>query len=110
MMNNLNFLFKPLIAVLLVVFSAGLSHPAVAGETQMSEREHLARVLHELDAIKPILLSAQRAPKNPGRTRFKYKTLLRDLNLMRQGLDEYIQGTVDQPRQTVRPLSGSYTQ
>ena len=82
----------------------------MAGETQMSEREHLARLLHELDAIAPIITNAQRAPKDPGRTRFKYRTLKRDLKLMRDGIEAYLYENLNEPRETVLPLSGGYTE
>ena len=96
----------------LALMMAGLlfSASSYAAETQMSEREHLARLVHELNALKPILVQAQRAPKDPGRERFKYRAMNRDLKLMIDGLEGYIYRVDEQPRTSIEPLSGGYVE
>jgi RAQPRD family integrative conjugative element protein len=99
-----------IVVLLAGALGGGVAVNISAAETQMSEREHLARLVHELVALKPILLAAQRAPKDPGRERFKYNAINRDLKLMIDGLEDYIYRADQQPRTDITPLSGGYSE
>ena len=71
------------------------------------EREALARVIHELQAIEPLLRVGEAQANPDARVRFRYDWLRQDLQRMRLG----IQGHLDAPRAEPRrfpPLRGDY--
>jgi RAQPRD family integrative conjugative element protein len=92
------------IAVALVAALAAL--PARADDD--AEREQLARISHELVQLQAMVAEIGRRAPVSQRVRFRYDWLQRDLDLMRQGIDDHI----DAPRQPrpVPPLRGDYRQ
>lgn len=74
-----------------------------------AERETLARITHELQAIDPLIRQAENQADPEQRIRFRYDWLRQDLNRIRQGVQEHIDAPRSQPR-TFPPLRGDYRQ
>ncbi len=93
-------------ALAVVIASASAALPARADDD--SEREQLARISHELVQLQAMVADAGRRVPATQRVRFRYEWLQRDLEMVRQGIDEHI----DAPRQPrpVPPLRGDYRQ
>jgi RAQPRD family integrative conjugative element protein len=71
------------------------------------EREALARVIHELQAIEPLLRTGQAQANPDARVRFRYDWLRQDLQRMRLGIQEHIDAPRAEPRE-FPPLRGEY--
>jgi RAQPRD family integrative conjugative element protein len=71
------------------------------------EREMLARIVHEIEAIQPLIRQAESQAKPDARIRFRYGWLLQDLNLIRFGIQNHIDAPRSEPR-TFPPLRGDY--
>ena len=71
------------------------------------ERAALARVVHELDALAPIIADAQGQADTDANLRFEYAWLKDDLLRMKLGLREHMTATRNQPR-SFPPLKGDY--
>ena len=71
------------------------------------ERESLARITHELEAIQPLITEAAAQANPDARIRFRYDWLRQDLNKIQQGLQAHIDAPRSEPR-TFPPLRGDY--
>ncbi|MCP4935656.1 MAG: conjugal transfer protein [bacterium] len=71
------------------------------------ERTALARVIHELQAIEPLITEASSQANPDARIRFQYEWLRQDLSRMQQGIREHIDTPRPEPR-TFPPLRGDY--
>ena len=71
------------------------------------EREQLARIVHELQALEPLLRAAQSQTDPDARVRFRYDWLRQDLQRVRLGIQEHIDAPRAQPR-SFPPLRGDY--
>jgi len=93
---------KPLalMAALLV-----LGNPAL-GDSD-GERESLARLTHEIEALEPLIRSAESQANQDARVRFRYDWLRHDLARVRLGIQEHIDAPRAEPR-TFPPLRGDY--
>ena len=94
-----SFLF---IAVCLV----GLQSPQAIADAD-AERETLARIIHELEQLRPLLVEAEAAADADARIRFRYDWLRRDLVRVRDGIQQHIDAPRAAPR-AVTPLRGDY--
>ncbi len=75
-----------------------------------AERESLARLSSEIEALYPLIDEAKRSSAQPsGRFRFEYSWLKRDLERIKQGIDEWLAQPDTTPRE-ITPLGGDYTQ
>ncbi len=83
----------------------GLSLAAEASAD--SEREHLARLAHEIELLTPLIDAAEASADKTARIQFRYDRLRYDLALIRMGILEQVQGAPPGPRQ-VEPLRGDY--
>jgi RAQPRD family integrative conjugative element protein len=81
--------------------------PALAGADRDAEREHLARLAHELAALAPLLAAAERHADPDARIRFRHDWLRQDLERVHQGIQEHLQAPRAEPRR-VEPLRGDY--
>jgi RAQPRD family integrative conjugative element protein len=72
-----------------------------------AEREALERLMHEIEALKPLIKTAERRSSPDARIRFRYDWLRQDLQLVRAGIREHIDAPRSQPR-TFPPLRGDY--
>ena len=71
------------------------------------ERAALARIIHELQAIDPLITEAASQANPDTRVRFQYEWLRQDLDRIRFGIQEHIDVPRSQPR-TFPPLRGDY--
>ena len=71
------------------------------------EREQLARVIHELGAVEPLLRAAESQSDPHARVRFRYDWLRQDLGRVRSGVEEHLQAPRAEPR-SFPPLRGDY--
>jgi len=80
-------------------------HQAVADAD--GEREALARIIHELETLAPLIGEAKSQANPDARIRFNYEWLRHDLNRIQLGLQEHIDAPRSEPR-TFPPLRGDY--
>ena len=71
------------------------------------ERAALARLVHEIDALAPVIDEAEREADADARIRFQYDWLRLDLARMRMAIQEHLEAPSAEPR-TVPPLRGDY--
>ena len=71
------------------------------------EREALARLVHELAALTPLIDEAEVQADHSARIRFQYDWLRQDLARIRLGIQEHINAPRPTPR-SVPPLRGDY--
>ena len=72
-----------------------------------AEREALARIAHELDAIEALILKAESQAEPDARIRFRYDWLRQDLTRVQQGIQDHVDAPRSEPR-TFPPLRGDY--
>jgi len=72
-----------------------------------AERETLARLTHEIEALEPLIRSAESQANPDARVRFRYDWLRQDLARVRLGIQEHIDAPRAEPR-TFPPLRGDY--
>ena len=96
------------IAHLLILGLIGFNLPIqFAAADADGEGEVLARVVHELDALEPLIREAESQASPDARIRFRYDWLRQDLSRLRQGIQEHIDVPRSEPR-TFPPLRGDY--
>lgn len=80
--------------------------PAPVVDRVDAEREALARIANELEAIEAMAREAAQSAPSMARVQFRYDWLIADLRLMERGIREHL----DAPRQPrpVAPLKGDY--
>ena len=71
------------------------------------EREALARITHELEAIQPLITEAASQANPDARIRFQYDWLRQDLVKIQNGIQAHIDAPRSEPR-TFPPLRGDY--
>ena len=71
------------------------------------EREALARLAHEIDALVPLVAKAEAQADPDARIRFRYEWLRQDLERVRAGIQAHIDAPRAEPRK-VEPLRGDY--
>ncbi|MCP4994741.1 MAG: conjugal transfer protein [Gammaproteobacteria bacterium] len=71
------------------------------------EREVLARIVHEIEAIQPLINQAASQANPDARVRFQYDWLRQDLDRIKHGIQEHIDAPRSEPR-TFPPLRGDY--
>ena len=71
------------------------------------ERAALARIIHELQAIDPLITEAASQANPDARIRFQYDWLRQDLDRIRLGIREHIDAPRSEPR-SFPPLRGDY--
>lgn len=72
-----------------------------------AEREALARIAHELDALETLIRKAESQAEPDARIRFRYDWLRQDLSRMQHGIQEHIDAPRAEPR-SFPPLRGDY--
>ena len=72
-----------------------------------AEREALARLVHELEVLEPLIEEASRAADPDARIRFQYDWLRQDLVIVRRGIEDHLETPRAEPR-PVPPLRGDY--
>ena len=74
-----------------------------------AEREALARLIHDIEALEPLIATAESQATPDARIRFRYDWLRQDLERIRSGVQEHIDAPRNEPRK-VPPLRGDYRQ
>lgn len=74
-----------------------------------AEREALARLIHEMEALEPLIATAESQASPDARIHFRYEWLRQDLKQIRTGIQEHIDAPRTEPR-TFPPLRGDYRQ
>ncbi len=92
--------------ILLYAFVLGLASPLAHADAD-AERESLARIIHELEVLEPLIAEAKAAADPDARVRFRYDWLKKDLERIRQGIQQHIDAPRAEPR-AVAPLRGDY--
>ncbi|MCP4878266.1 MAG: conjugal transfer protein [Gammaproteobacteria bacterium] len=72
-----------------------------------AEREMLARIVHELNALNTLIRKAESQAEPDARIHFRYDWLRQDLSRMQQGIQDHIDAPRAEPR-TFPPLRGDY--
>lgn len=82
-----------------------LSQSALAD--QDTERQAFAQLIHELDALIPLIDTAQQNANQVARIRFQYDWLRLDIERIRSGIQSHLIAPRQQPR-SIPPLKGDY--
>lgn len=85
----------------------GLSVTQVAFADADAEREALAKVIHELNALDSLIKRAEANAEQDSRIRFRYDWLRQDLKQIKDGIQSHIDSPRAQPR-SFPPLRGDY--
>jgi RAQPRD family integrative conjugative element protein len=72
-----------------------------------AEREALANIIHEIEALEPIIKRAKANTDKDSRISFRYDWLRQDLKQIRDGIQSHIDSPRAQPR-SFPPLRGDY--
>ena len=72
-----------------------------------AEREALAKVIHELNALDSLIKRAAANAEQDSRIRFRYDWLRQDLKQIKDGIQSHIDSPRAQPR-SFPPLRGDY--
>lgn len=91
----------------LLLVAIGLLCLSTASADAEGERAALARLVHELEALAPIIADAEGQAESDAAIRFEYAWLRDDLLRMKLGLREHMTATRNQPR-SFPPLKGDY--
>ena len=92
--------------LLLGTFVIALQSPLAFADAD-AEREALARIIHELELLAPLLAEAKAAADPDTRIHFRYDWLRQDLERVRHGIQEHIDAPRAEPR-SVAPLRADY--
>ena len=84
-----------------------LSITPVAFSDADAEREALAKIIHELSALDPLIKRAESNADQDSRIHFRYDWLRQDLKQIKNGIQSHIDSPRAQPR-TFPPLRGDY--
>lgn len=112
-MSRLNRLPSPLtprcitFITVLGLSAAGLALSSPVKADAEGEREALARLVYELNALEPLIKEAHAQAPREARVRFQYDWLRADLRRVAQGIQDHIDAPRAEPR-LVAPLRGDY--
>ncbi len=87
----------------------GLCIAPVAFADTDAEREALAKIIHELNALETLINRAEVNADRDSRIRFRYDWLRQDLKQIKEGIQSHIDSPRAQPR-SFPPLRGDYRQ
>ena len=95
------------LASIILLTAASLAAPSSADNN--AEREALARLIHEIEALDPLITRAESQASPDTRIRFRYDWLRQDFERIRVGIQEHIDAPRSEPR-SFPPLRGDYRQ
>jgi len=93
--------FKTIITILMFCFSIQ------AWADPDGERVALAKIIHELEALKPLITEAKSQSNPDARIQFQYDWLALDIHRIKSGIEEHLTAPRTQPR-SFPPLKGDY--
>jgi len=85
----------------------GLSFTTAALADADAEREALAKIIHEINALETLINRAEVNADRDSRIRFRYDWLRQDLKQIKDGIQSHIDSPRAQPR-SFPPLRGDY--
>ena len=88
------------------LFGSLLLSTSIFADTD-TERESLARLVHEIDALDPLIRAAESQSDPDARIRFQYAWLRQDLTRIRLGIEEHLNAPQAEPRR-FPPIRGDY--
>ena len=75
-----------------------------------AEREALAKVVSEINAIEHLVHDASKLSENRSRVKFNYDALMNDLEIIKTGINTHLSQPIDPVMpSSVNALGGSYT-
>ena len=80
---------------------------SVAQADADGERVALAKLIHELEALEPLIVQARSQADSDARVQFQYDWLQLDIDRIRLGIREHLVAPRTQPR-NFPPLKGDY--
>ena len=93
---------RPLLVAALI---AALAGPAPGAPNE--EHEALARIVHELEVLEPLVVEAEAVASPGAGITFRYDWLRRDLARIKDGLKDHLDAAREAPR-SFAPLRGDY--
>ena len=93
--------FKKIVSLLLLSISFSVRADADG------ERAALARIIHEMVALKPLISEAQSQANPDARIQFQYDWLVLDIHRIQSGIKGHLTAPRTQPR-SFPPLKGDY--
>ena len=72
-----------------------------------AERDALAKIIHELNTLEPLIKQAEANADQDARVRFRFDWLRQDLKQVREGIQSHIDAPRAQPR-SFPPLRGDF--
>ena len=81
--------------------------PVIASADTGAERDALAKVIHDLNALEAAIKQAEANANPDSRIRFRYDWLRQDLKQIKEGIQAHIDSPRAQPR-SFPPLRGDY--
>lgn len=103
-------MFKKL-TLLILLFASAAGVPANDMQT-VTERQRLESVMNELSYLQAYLQKTKSSQKHNVRSRFDYKRLDGDLNILKHGISEYLNDIPSKPKgdaNVLRDIEGNYT-
>ena len=85
----------------------GSMAPIIASADTGAERDALAKVIHDLNALEAAIKQAEANANPDSRIRFRYDWLRQDLKQIKEGIQAHIDSPRAQPR-SFPPLRGDY--
>lgn len=100
---------RSLVRKTLLAMAITAAVPAIGADARRSEteREALARAVQELQLIDAILADAERRIDAEARIYFDYSQLRSDLDAVKAGIAQYVDGERAQPRE-IPPIAADY--
>ncbi len=93
--------FKAITSIVLISLSTFVQADADG------ERAALAKIIHELEALTPLIIEAKAQADFDRRIQFQYDWLELDIHRIKSGIEEHIVAPRTQPR-SFPPLKGDY--
>ena len=109
----LNWFIKILLAVIFSIFSfmAPVSVADSITDGVEYDKSVLSRLVVELSAMEVLIDEASQAPKSSGtRLNFDYSALRSDLELIKSGINDYLQSSTLPRVKPIKPMNGHYAQ
>lgn len=97
--------FKPFRRIAMGLLLMAFCHSAMADRD--GENAALSRVVHELDALIPLINAAKAQADADNRVQFDYASLMIDVERIKSAVQEHILAPRTQPRRFA-PLTGDY--
>ena len=96
------------VRILFLAMVCAICAPVYHADT-VAEHKALQQIVKELNQLDKLIDKAEREANPSERIRFRYDWLRRDLKLVKDGIQDHLDGPSTEPR-TFDPLQGDYRQ